>query len=177
MNVQEATKLIAKIRVRYPNAYASFGPEDMVALRETLLEDFGHVPFAVVDAALRQFAANDMKGYPPTTGQLMKFIDQAAHPDDLSGPAAWQVILRAARCDPEQARIEYNNLSPVLQRTIGGPGFLVELGHAEAESNSVRQSLFERAYRVEMEREVEKRKTAPDALKLLEGHGEEALPG
>ena len=42
MNVQDATMLIAKIRIRYPNAYQNFGPEDMVELREVILEDLGH---------------------------------------------------------------------------------------------------------------------------------------
>lgn len=169
MNRQEASKLVYKIKARYPNAYAKFSGEDMLAVIEAWAEDFEHVPFAMADAALKQFALNDTQGYAPTSGQLMQYIDQAAHPNDLSGPAAWDRVLSSARCDPQAAADAFERLDPVIRRTIGSPSFLIELGWANAESNSVRQSLFERAYLVEMERERENRKVSPKTWQALRG--------
>lgn len=172
MNVQEATKLIAKIRVRYPNAYQNFGPEDMMELRETMLEDFGHYPFEVVDAALRQFAANDVKGFPPSTGMLMQYIDQAMHPDDINGEAAWLMVKRSARCNPDSAMEQFRQLPDVIQKTIGSAGFLVDLGYAQDSEDAVRKSLFMRTYTETMKREREDRKMSPDTQKKLEAFKE-----
>lgn len=177
MNRQEASELVYKIKVRYPNAYAKFEAEDMLAAIDAWVEDLGHIPFPAVDAALRQYSLNDTRGYAPTSGQLMQYIDKAAHPEDLPGPAAWDLTLRAARCNYDAAADEFSRLPEVIQRTIGSPSFLVELGRAEAETNSVRQSLFERAYRIELEREKERRRMSPDVLKILEDHGKMGLPG
>lgn len=173
MTRQEASKLVYKIKARYPNAYTKFEAEDMLAAVEAWAEDLGHVPFEMVDAALRQFALNDTKGYPPTSGQLMQYIDKAVHPEDLPAPAAWDLTLSSARCDPGEAENAFRRLNPVIQRTIGSPAFLIELGWAEAGSNSVRQSLFERAYLIELERERENRKISPDILRLMQNERKE----
>ena len=176
MNVKEATMLIAKIRVRYPHAYSNFGPEDMVELRETFLEDFGHLPFEVVNAALRQFAANDVKGYPPTTGMLMHYIDQATH-NDANGEEAWLMVKRGARCDYDSACEQFERLPEVVKKAIGGPTFLVDLGYSQVSEDSVRKSLFMRNYETTLKRVQEERKVAPSVLKALGGGSQEALPG
>lgn len=177
MNVQDATMLIAKIRIRYPNAYQNFGPEDMVELREVILEDLGHLPFNVVNAALRQFAANDVKGYPPTSGQLMQYIDQAAHPDDKNGEEAWLMVKRAARCDHSAAQEQFEQLPETIKKAIGSPGFLVDLGYSQVSEDAVRKSLFMRTYSDTLKRVQEERKVAPAVLAALEGTRQERLNG
>ena len=177
MNTQEATMLIARIRVRYPNAYANFDAEDMLELRQTMLEDFGHLPFEVVNAALRQFAANDVKGFPPTPGMLMHYIDQAAHPDDLNGEEAWLMVKRAARCDHSAAQEQFEQLPETSKKAIGSPGFLVDLGYSQVSEDAVRKSLFIRTYTDTLKRVQEERKVAPAVLAALEGTRQERLNG
>lgn len=172
MNKQDAAKFIMKIKARYPNAYAKFDSELMLAVVETWTEDLAAVPFEVADAALRQFVMNDTQGFPPTSGQLMYYIDKATHPEDKNGEEAWLMVKRAARCNPDSAAEQFKMLPEIIQRTIGSPGFLVDLGYAQETEDAVRKSLFIRTFDQTMKREREDRMMPTEVLKRLQSFGD-----
>ena len=175
MNKQEAAKFVLKIKARYPNAYAKFDAESMLAVIETWTDDFSNVPYEVADAALKQFVLNDTQGFPPTSGQLMYYIDKAMHPEDQNGEEAWLEVKRSARNDPDAAEEQFGRLPKVIQKTIGSPRFLVELGRAEESEDAVRKSLFMRTFNETMKREREDRMLPSAIRKLLGGDDDDAM--
>ena len=175
MNKQEAAKFVMRIKTRYPNAYAKFDSETMLMVVQTWAEDLETIPYEVADAALKQFVLNDTQGFPPTSGQLMYYIDKAMHPEDQNGEEAWLEVKRSARNDPDAAEEQFERLPKVIQKTIGSPRFLVELGRAEESEDAVRKSLFMRTFNETMKREREDRMLPSAIRKLLGGDDDDAM--
>lgn len=177
MTKNETAALITMIDTSYPNAFSMADASAMDMLVDLWTSLFANYTSDQVLAALKQYMVNDLRGFAPKPGQLIQLIDDAEHPDELTGTAAWVLVKKAARNGIYGAEEEYRKLPAVVQRAIGGPEFLKQMALMEEESNSVMQSLFERNYRIELEREKANRKISPDIRKRLEGGDRTALPG
>ena len=175
MTKNEMGAVIAMINAAYPNHFAKVADIDMlVDMWASLFVEYSGEQ---VTAALKQYMMNDTKGYGPAPGQLIYYLDKAAHPEDLNATDAWSMSMRAAANGNYGAEEEFRKLPGTVQRTIGSAFYLQQLALADIDSNSVMESHFKRDYRIQLERDREDRKVQDNTLNMLTGRAPEALDG
>ena len=175
MTKNEMGAIIAMINAAYPNHFARVADIDMLVDMWASL--FAGYSGEQVTAALKQYMVNDTKGYGPAPGQLIYYLDKAAHPEDLNATDAWNMVMRAAANGNYGAEEEFQKLPETVQRTIGSAYYLQQLALSDLESNSVLESHFKRDYRIQLERDREDRKVQSNILKTLTARSQEALNG
>lgn len=110
---------------------------------------------------------------PPTVAGIRKQSAKlkADETDDLNETAAWSLVLKAIRRSTYYSDEEFAKLPPVVQRAVSSPRQLREwatLEDVDGKTLTVIQSNFQRTFRVEQQRERERRKLSPDVLKLMQ---------
>lgn len=110
---------------------------------------------------------------PPTVAGIRKQSAKlkADETDDLNETAAWSLVLKAIRRSTYYSDEEFVKLPPVVQRAVSSPRQLREwatLEDVDGKTLTVIQSNFQRTFRVEQQRERERRKLSPDVLKLMQ---------
>ena len=109
---------------------------------------------------------------PPTVAGIRKQSAKlkADETDDLNETAAWSLVLKAIRRSTYYSDEEFAKLPPVVQRAVSSPRQLREwatLEDVDGKTLTVIQSNFQRTFRVEQQRERERRKLSPDVLQLM----------
>lgn len=142
----EAAKLLALVHQLYTNAKPA---DDLVAQAGSWALVLDKWSYPQMEAALMAFAANDVKGFPPSPGQL---IDTAVNlmqkGDDLTEQEAWSLVQKALSNGAYGYREEYKKLPPLVRACVGSPNQLREWAMADASAvSTVTASNFMRSYR------------------------------
>lgn len=177
MTKNEAAAIVEMIATFYPNEYAKLTPSAMEMIVSMWAATCEAYTGAQVSAGLQQYMANDTSGFAPKPGQVIQYITFPEEENDLNESEAWALVVRAMSNAIYGAEEEWAKLPPLVQKAVGTVYILREMAMEPTENNSVNESHFRRSYRAELERERTKRRMPPSSRRLLEGHGEEALPG
>lgn len=178
MDKPETMRILAILRVAYPNFYRAMGADDY---RDTVMlwcDLFKDDPFALVSAAVKTFLATDEKGYPPHIGAIKAAMSNLARPAALTEAEAWNVVRGKMSCYATHA--DFLSLPPVLQRAVGSASQLCQWAMSDLKNLPVIQSNFMRSYRSALEAEQQRARIPKDVLALMEANrlkeaeGEEA---
>lgn len=109
---------------------------------------------------------------PPTVAGIRKQSVKlkADEADDLNETAAWSLVLKAIRRSTYYSEEEFAKLPATVQRAVASPKQLREwatLEDVDGKTLTVIQSNFQRTFRAEQHRELERNKLSPDVLKLM----------
>ena len=91
--------------------------------------------------------------------------------EELNETEAWEKVRRAIQSSALYAETEFDRLPKIIQKAVSSPAQLREWAVSENVDGtwwSVVQSNFQRTYRVEVQREQERRKLSPDLLKIID---------
>lgn len=66
---------LAKLQVAYPSQIRNYSPEEVAATCALWTEIFGRVHPQVFHEAVQRFILNDRKGFFPTPGQVVKYVE------------------------------------------------------------------------------------------------------
>lgn len=170
MNKAETLKICYIIQAAYPHHYQSMGDKERQAMQEIWLALMGDYEYGVVCAGVKAFIANDTKGFPPSPGQIIDCIHKLTEKPEnkLNEGEAWRLAYRALCNGIYGAEKEFNRLPPLVQKAIGSPAVLTQWAQEDAQSLSVIQSNFERAYRTAQERQKEEEKMPESVKRFLE---------
>ena len=170
MTVEETGKIMASIKMYYPNAFKDYAPQEKKALLMKWQEMFADDDYGVVGAAVDAFAATDEKGYAPVVGQIKALIRKITQPDEMSEQEAVNLVLKATRRSILNSKEEFEKLPPILQRLVGSPSKLKEWALMDADTvNSVVASNLMRSYKVIAEKEKEFQALPSNVRAVLEG--------
>jgi len=142
----DAGKLLAVIDQLYPNAKKATSPSAQAKSWALVLYDWS---YRQMEAALVSFVANDVKGFPPSPGQL---IDMAENLEDrgdgMTEQEAWSLVQHALSNGMYGYRDEWDKLPEIVQAVVGSPNQLREWALADSSAaNTVVASNFMRSFR------------------------------
>lgn len=158
MNKQETLKIMAVLKVAYPNFYHNASLEESAAAVNLWASLFVDDPYELVEAAVKSHIASDIKGFPPHIGAIKEAIRRLQNPYELSEMEAWGAIKQALRNSGYHSEEEFEKLPKQVQRLVGSPSQLREWAMMDIEElGTVVQSNFMRSYRerVKNDREYE----------------------
>lgn len=149
MNREETLKIMAVLRGAYPNFYRDMTHASAEGIVGLWQEMFTAEPYDLVAAAVKALIATDAKGFPPHIGAVKAWIQQIAHPEEMTEAEAWALVSQAVRntdwLNPEK---QFTSLPPAIQAAVGSPHTLVEWGKLPEDTfASVAASHFHRVYR------------------------------
>lgn len=167
MTRDETIKILMAIQAAYPN----YKPQDKTVAVNVWSEMLSDVPYEKVSAAVKSYIQTDTSGFAPSVGDVRERVrDIFAKEDELNETAAWSIAWKAICNSGYHAEEEFAKLPPVIQRTVHSPAQLREwalLENIDGKTITVLQSDFQRAFRMEQQRDRERNKLSPDVLKLM----------
>ena len=146
MTIQETAKILAIINEVYP----AFGRDrNLKTTTEIWAKFFEDESYKVVEAAVMQFIASDVKGFAPSIGQIKAALHDVAGAEELSEVEAFALVSKACSNGFYGYKEEFNKLPPVIQEVIGQPEVIREWSQLPVdEFQTVVGSNFMRSYRV-----------------------------
>lgn len=164
----ETIKILMVIQAAYPN----YKPPDKTVAVNVWAEMLSDIPYEKVSAAVKMYIQTDTSGFAPSVGDVRERVcDIFAKEDDLNETAAWSLVLKAIRRSTYYSEEEFAKLPATVQRAVASPKQLREwatLEDVDGKTLTVIQSNFQRTFRVEQQRERERRKLSPDVLQLMQ---------
>lgn len=148
MTREEAKKIIMIMVNTYPN----YHPQDLSLTVDIWTSVLGNNSYDEISKALYSYIRNDRSGFAPAVGQLLDYVYQNAHKDDMSDMAVWGLVSKALRNSTYNSESEFNNLPENVQRAIGSASQLRTWATDEDFNESVVQSNFLRSYKTICER-------------------------
>lgn len=165
MTREETVKIIRIICGSFPN----FKPSDLsetVDIWNMMLEEYTYNQIA---GALKSYILADSTGFAPSIGQLIAKVKTIEEPAQLNESEAWGLVSKAIRNGYYGAVEEFSKLPPLVQKAVGTPDNLRNWSQTNLESvETVIQSNFLRAYRVEAQRAAEISKMPSDVKIMIE---------
>lgn len=165
MTREETVKIIRIICGSFPN----FKPSDLsetVDIWNMMLEEYTYNQIA---GALKSYILADSTGFAPSIGQLIAKVKTIEEPAQLNESEAWGLVSKAIRNGYYGAVEEFSKLPPLVQKAVGTPDNLRNWSQTNLESvETVIQSNFLRAYRVEAQRAAEISKMPSDVKTMIE---------
>lgn len=165
MTREETVKIIRIICGSFPN----FKPSDLsetVDIWNMMLDEYTYNQIA---GALKSYILADSTGFAPSIGQLIAKVKTIEEPAQLNETEAWGLVSKAIRNGYYGAVEEFSKLPPLVQKAVGTPDNLRNWSQTNLESvETVIQSNFLRAYRVEAQMEAEISKMPSDIKTMIE---------
>lgn len=157
------------------DAIKTYFPRDNVLPTENALclwyAELKDIPYQIAYAALRKYVLTNK--FAPTIADIR---EQAAElynqrEGDISENTAWQLVWKAICNSGYHAEEEFEKLPETVKRAVGSASQLRQWGLSEVNDNTISywKSDFQRIYRLEQQKELERRKLSPDVLKLIQG--------
>lgn len=156
MNRKETLAIMSVLKAAYPAYYRDMTckeAENVIALWQEMFKD--DTP-EVVALAVKEFIANDKKGFPPHIGAIKEAIRKVTTPAQMTEGEAWSLVYHAISNGTYDSKKEFAALPPMLQRIVGSPDQLKEWAAMDVDTvSSVVASNFKRSYRATAEAERE----------------------
>lgn len=168
MTRDETIKILMIIQAAYPN----YKPPDKTVAVNVWSEMLSDISYEQVSVAVKAYIQTDTSGFAPSIGNIREKVQFIfSEEDDLNESAAWAIVWRAICNSGYHAEEEYNKLPPIVQRAVGSPRQLREWGlmeNIDGKSIVVLQSNFQRVFRIEKEREKERKKLSQNIVRLMD---------
>lgn len=160
MTKQEIAKMFYFIRALYPQTFKHYGEMETKNHIDAWEHVFGSFNAELVMKATEFYVYNDTKGFAPSAGQIIECIHKLNPTGTMNEMEAWRLVEKAVRNSLYNAATEFEKLPQVIKRVVRDPGHLKDWAQMDLEEfQTIEQSNFMRAYRVEQQREIEAIKT------------------
>lgn len=156
------------------DAIKTYFPRDNVLPTENAMrlwyEELKDIPYQLAHLALQKYVCTNK--FAPTIADIREQVAELnnQNEEELNETAAWSIAWKAICNSGYHEEEEFAKLPPVIQRTVHSPAQLREwalLENIDGKTITVLQSDFQRAFRVEQQRERERSKLSPGVLKLM----------
>ncbi len=147
MTKTECKKLVLSMMALYSRFYPD--PEGMMGLMtESWYLVLGDIPYQDAVTGLKWYARADTAGFPPSPGQIVHRVQMAREAADqhswMGEGEAWSLVSKAIEDSAYHAEEQFSRLPPVIQRAVGSPSALRQMG--QEEKLSVTRGQFARSY-------------------------------
>lgn len=151
MNRSETAKVLGYLRFTYINSFAKYDEDEKEAMigvwtKHFQNDDFNHVMKAVERLCLTS-------KWVPEVADIKAEMFKIADIKQTDVGDAWALVLRKCSCQPQIAIENYNELPANIQKTLGSPARLEEIGWMDPNAISFARKDFEKAYEIVLKRE------------------------
>lgn len=154
MTRSEALKVFSILKAAYPNAYKGMTKDDANSVINLWCSMFDDEDINYIAIAVKAFITTDVKGFPPTIGQLKNIIYKLKNPEEMTEQEAWNHVLNALKNSCYNADSEYKKLPEVIQRILGSSATLKEWAMIDRDTLcTVTASNFMRSYKARAKNE------------------------
>jgi hypothetical protein len=167
MDKPETLKILAILRVAYPNFYKGMSAEDYEDTVILWCDLFKDDTFMLVSAAVKTLIVTDEKGYPPNIGAVKSAMAKLTEPPVLTEMEAWNMV--RAKLSAYATHEEFMQLPEVIRRAVGSASQLCQWAMTDMESLPVIMSNFMRSYRSACDAERERKRIPSDVRKMIDG--------
>lgn len=164
MRVEEARKLVAVLMVTYPN----YKPIDVELAAKTWADIAEEYTYEQMDTGLKLYMKSNTSGFPPVPGQIIDIIHNLTDPKELNEMEAWSLVQKAIKRSGSNCVEEFAKLPQLVQKAVGIPGQLQDWALTENLNKEVIMSNFQRAYKIELQRQKELKKMPQNIRDLIE---------
>lgn len=174
MDRLETLKILAILRVAYPNFYRTMDAdeyEDTVLLWADLFQDD---PFMLVSAAVKTLIVTDEKGYPPHIGAVKSTMAKLTEPPTLTEMEAWNLV--RTKLSAYATHADFLQLPEVIQRAVGSASQLCQWALMDRDSLPVIMSNFMRSYKTAVTEQRDRGRIPKDVLALMANNRLAMLP-
>lgn len=164
MTLVETKKALAVIQEVYPHFMDGRNADTTASIWAKM---FPSEEYAQVEAAIMAFIVSDVKGYPPSIGQIKDQLSMMQADNTLDEAGAWALVMAAMRNGLYGSDKEFAKLPFDVQRSVGSANQLREWAMMDTEVvNSVVCSNFMRSYRARSVHTREMQKL-PDTVRQM----------
>lgn len=171
MNKTEAMKLLAVIKVSFPN----FHPDDIEMAADVWADVLSDFSYQQLGMALKSYIRTNTSGFAPSPGQLIELISAVKHSNDETETEAWMRVAIALRNGMYGSEQEFAKLPPMVQKAVGNSQQLRIWALDENFNEEVAKAQFLRVYRAETQRAKDYEKLPKDIQQIIDNSREMAL--
>lgn len=149
------------------DSYPNYKPNDISETVDVwcmMLEEFS---YQEVSVALKACILSNNSGFAPSIGQLVDKINSISQPTELNEMEAWSLVQKAICNSTYNSVSEFEKLPPLVQKAVGLPDNLRQWAMTENLNKEVIMSNFQRAYKIELQREKELQKMPKDVRNMI----------
>ena len=173
MNIKETSAIMDVLSIAYPNYYRGLHPDDIKKAIALWTEMFKDNEARMVTAAVKALIATSESTYPPNIGQVKAYIRKIYGSEEMNEMAAWAEVRRAVKRSIYFAKDEFDDLSPLVQKTVGSYETLREWATTDEDVlGTVVASNFMRAYRAQAQSKKEFDALPEDIKTMISGLAE-----
>lgn len=164
MNKMEAMKLLAVIKVSFPN----FRPDDIEMAADVWADVLSDFSYQQLGMALKTYIRTNTSGFAPSPGQLIELLSAVKHSNDETETEAWMRVATALRNGAYGSEQEYAKLPPLVQKAVGSAKQLRIWALDEEFNEEVAKAQFLRVYRAESQKAKDYEKLPKDVQMLID---------
>lgn len=156
MTLEESKQILTILKSNYPNSFKGWDKELATNFMLLWSEAFKNDDVREVVKAVKHIIYTDVRDFPPNIAQVKNEMFKNCEPMQVDSSKAWEMVLRGAKCDYSRAREHFDKLPRNIQKAVGSPSFLVELGYSNRDSVGFKRKEFEQNLKQVLDREKEK---------------------
>lgn len=167
MNRNEVIKILAVVRVAYPNSYSKFTNADLEALISLWGIQFKDYDYDIVNGALNTIISTDKSDFAPTIARIKEVCGNLLSPNKMTEIEAWNCVKQAMHNAGYNSKEEFEKLPTICKELVGSSDRLFAWSMMPtSEVETVVHSNFVKEYR-SLERVEAERALIPSSVKLM----------
>lgn len=155
MTYEETKQILSVLKANYFNFFKDWNKEQGEAFLSLWSEAFKNDNTEQVVKAVKSIIYTNVSPFPPSIAQVKNEMFKDVSCLQLQVGTAWEMVLRSAKCDYQQAKENFNKLPFSVQEAVGSPSFLVELGYSNSDGVGYKRKEFEAKYNQVQQEEKE----------------------
>lgn len=156
MTKEETKKILQVLRISYPNSFKNLSDEDTFLFLDLWSEAFANDDVREVIKAVKSIIYSDTREFAPNIAKVKNEMFKKYEGQQISVDEAWNMVVKSAKCDYSRAKRCFDELPVNVQKAVGSPNYLMELGYMNKDSLEFKKRDFEKSMKSVLEDEKEK---------------------
>ena len=152
MTFEDTRKILTILKTTYPQSFKDWNKEQGDLFLDLWSEAFKNDDVNQVIKAVKHIIYTDIREFAPNIAQVKNVMFESCSNFQIDVNQAWELVLRNAKCDIQQATMNYKKLPADIQNVIS-PYYLSELGYSNKEQVGYKITEFERKYKEVLEKD------------------------
>lgn len=156
MTKEETIQILTILKTNYPHYYKGWDKklaENFVMLWS---EAFKDDDVRLVVEAVKRIIYTDDREFPPNIAIVKKEMFKNVKSYQIDKSKAWEMVVRGSKCDFSASLRNFNTFPENIQKAVGSPSFMVEIGYSDRNALQFKRKEFESNLEHILEDEQEK---------------------
>lgn len=176
MTQEETRNILQVLRLNYPSTFRNISKEDSNAYLKLWYGSFKDYDYSMVAHAVNEIIQSDTREFAPNIAQVKKRINSKAIGNTTESAHAWEIVVRNAKCDSQQARKNFMALPQNIQKALGGSYMLKDIGYATQKDLQYYRDRFISSYNSVCEQELQDLSAGLISIEQFKNHDELPAP-